>query len=117
MTVRARTLWLAGFGGAAAWSLHLLTVVAAGSTRCVRASAPVPRFGPMWLVVLAITATALVGAAWATWRSVRNLQRPGLTPSAARIRFMAFGGLLLNIVFLIGLVFSAVALALVPLCG
>lgn len=116
MTVAQRTLWVAAFGAAGAWSLNLLTVVAVGSARCVSAPGPVPQFGATWRVLLVITAVALAGAVWATWVSVRSLRQAGPGPSAGRVRFMAFGGLLLNAVFLLGLGFSTIALFLVPVC-
>jgi len=116
VTVGARTLWLSAFGAAGAWSVHVLAVVAMGSARCLGARGPVERYSGTWWVLLAISAVALACAIWAARVSKRSLERAGPGPSGRRERFMAYGGVFLNAVFLIGIGFGILALFLVPVC-
>lgn len=116
MTVAARTLWLSAFGAAGAWSVHMLAVVATGSERCLGATGPVDRYSGTWWVLIGISAVALACGLWAMWVSVRSLERAGPGPTARRERFMAYGGVLLNSVFLAGIAFGILALFFVQVC-
>lgn len=118
MKVSAWTLWLSAFGGAAAWSAALLVVPTLGSARCLGSSptAPVARFGTEWWIMTLLTCAAFVGACYALAVTVRVLRQPRSADEGERVRFMAFGGLLLNTVFIMSLGFFAAALFLAPVC-
>jgi hypothetical protein len=119
------SLWLGGFGAAAAWSVHLLFSVAFGAGSCVEAAEPLQRYSTPWWVLAGVTVVLLAGALWSTLVSVRNLHRLGvgirqtsqaLEQPGARPVFMSFSGLLLGAMFLVALGFSTLTLFLVPLC-
>jgi len=116
VTVSARRLWFAGFGAAAAWSFDLMAVVSVGSTHCLSPVVSPATHGTVWWVVAAITGAAWIVGVGSLLSTVRAWRAPGQDGAARRARFMAFGGVLLNALFLVGLFFSSVALLLAPLC-
>lgn len=117
MSVSSRSLWLAGFGAAGVWSIHFLVVIATGSAQCVGNPAPLGQFSRTWWVLIGLTAAALAVSATTLLVCMRSVRNPGSGPDAERVRFMAVAGVFLNVVFLIGLGFSASALFLLPICS
>ena len=116
MKVSAWTLWLSAFGGAAAWSAALLVVPTLGSARCLGSSAHVAQYGVGWWILMLLTCAAFLGACYALAVTVRVLRQPPNAAQGERVRFMAFGGLLLNVVFVVSVGFFAAALVLAPVC-
>ncbi len=116
MTASAKRLWFSAFGAAAAWSFDLLAVVSAGSAYCLAPAARLRPYGPAWVLLVAITGVAWLGAGVALVSTVRAGRAPAHDTPSRRARFMAFGGTLLNVMFVVGLLFSTVALFLAPLC-
>jgi hypothetical protein len=123
--VRRSLLWFGAFGGAAAWSVQLLSCVALGAGTCLSSGNVVPEFGGTWWALVVISGVALFVGLAATGTAARSLLRaqaaravepPALGSRASRARFMAFGGLLLDGVFVIGLVFNTLPLFMVPVC-
>jgi len=112
----AWTLWLSAFGGAAAWTAAVLIVPTLGSAACIAGAAHTARFDSTWWILLVATAVAFVAACWALVVTVNSIRKAPATTHPDRTRFMAFGGLLMNVVFLVGLAFFGVGVVLVPVC-
>ncbi len=116
MRVSSWTLWLAAFGGAVAWAAALLIVPTAGSVNCLKPLSHTARFGATWLTLAALTGAALVACCVALGVNVHVLRKARREPYADHVRFMAFGGLLLNVAFILSLAFFGAGLFLAPVC-
>ena len=116
MKVSSWTLWLSAFGGAAAWTAALLIVPTVGSVKCAQPLSHTARFGATWWTVVVLTGAALAASCVALAVTVRVLRRANSGPHVERVRFMAFGGLLLNVVFILSLAFFGAGLLLAPIC-
>lgn len=111
-----------------AWSLGELVNAALAQEACFPGTEPLatPAFlnlHTLHAAVLAISLLISVSAAvvaLGAWRSTRNEQAGGshalISIGEGRSRFMALAGLLTSLGFVIAIVFSAPALALVPAC-
>lgn len=122
-TPRPSILLAALLGGGVAWSLHLLasyTLVAFACTtgwRGVRAAL-------VTVSVVALAATAGSGwLAWRRWQIARAVDRPEddawdarMGERTARVSFLMVVGLILSVLFGIGIVYEALAIWMVPLC-
>lgn len=117
------TLLLALLGGATAWSLHLLVSYVVLAWGC--------RTGWGWTrpALLAISALALAVTAWSgivarrRWLVAREVDRPAddswdarMGERTARVSFVMVVGLVLAIVFALGILYEAVTVFLAPLC-
>ena len=114
MTDSDRALWLSGFGAATAWSLHLLTAVTVANVSCAR-SGELPRTSFPWWVLMALTLGAIGWAVWALADTMRRFRSD--RPESGRVQFMAYGGILLNAMFVLALLFSVLPLFVRPLCS
>jgi hypothetical protein len=114
---RAWPLWLAAFGAAGSWTAAFLIVNAAGSATCIAFGDRVPRFGGGWWALVLVTVACAAAGIYALVVSIAVLRRTSTMPEQHRTAFMSLGGLLLNLLFLIGFVFDAMALLLAPVCG
>ncbi|MEO7087109.1 MAG: hypothetical protein ABI442_12855 [Gemmatimonadaceae bacterium] len=116
MKVSSWTLWLSAFGGGVAWAAALLIVPTLGSVNCMQPLSHTARYGTTWWTLAALTGAALVACCVALGVTVNVLRRPASEPHSERVRFMAFGGLLLNVVFILSLAFFSAGLFLAPVC-
>ncbi|HET8655448.1 MAG TPA: hypothetical protein VFL93_08015 [Longimicrobiaceae bacterium] len=133
--VRLRALWFGILAAPTSWAVLLL----AGSSVVGGACTTEPMLGHVFTVtgawvatwILGIAAT-LVGAAglavaWHSWSVMRRRRveprGPGTTvgfgeaAGEGRARYMAFGGILLSVVFLAAILFNYVPFVFVPLCA
>jgi hypothetical protein len=115
--VSSWTLWLSAFGGAAAWSAALLVVPTLGSVKCAEPVSHTARFAATWWTLVMLTGAALAASCVALAVTIRVLRGTNSEPHAERVRFMAFGGLLLNVVFIVSLAFFGAGLLLAPICA
>lgn len=120
-----RVLWFGAFGGAAAWGVQLLASVALGSATCVRSGGAVASFGSTWWTLAVISALALLVALASTQAAARSLSRErsaragrgGAPPvPAGWADFVALAGLLLDGLFVVGVVASTLPLFMVSIC-
>ena len=124
--------WATGFGllGApGAWVLQLLLAVGFASYSCYPKDVPLDRsiFGWLEPLVLIVNGTAIVVCAlalWVAWRSWKKtrFERPGsghhvMESGDGRTRFFAMTGMLASVLFLIGVVFQAFNVFVVPACS
>lgn len=122
-TPRPRTLLFAVFGGAVAWSLHLL------ASNTLVAWACASGFGATRAALMGIGAIALAVTAWSAlvawrwWRVARAIDRPEddswdarMGERTARVSFLMVAGLLLAMIFAIGIVYEGMTTFFVPLC-
>lgn len=112
-------LFAAVFGGAIAWSLHLVLSYLVVGLACRPEGPLLPAGGGVTTaILLALSVVAAAAALGATimalriWRQARGGE-PG--PDRGR-RGIAFVGLLLDLVFLAAIVFGASAAFVVPTC-
>jgi hypothetical protein len=117
-------LWFGVLGGAVAWTLHTLvdwgideTVCRAGSTEL----AGVPLKPLLVATTLAFLLLAVVSCivAWRQWQVLRAAE--GADPLSElrlqRASFMALVGFAANVVFVLILVCTAIAVLVFPVCG
>jgi len=105
------------------WALHFVTVYSLQGLACARAlwRAPVAGLETMTWVLWALTALALVviavfgAAALRGWRSARA--QPDGRTETARMRFLTALSALVALIAAIGVVFTAVPVALLPTCA
>jgi 4-hydroxybenzoate polyprenyltransferase len=112
----AWTLWLSAFGGAAAWTAALLIVPTIGSVHCLAPNPNTERFGPAWWILVLLTGAAMAASIYAFGVNVYVLRHLDSGAQRERVRFMAFGGLFLNVAFILSLVFLGAGLFLAPVC-
>lgn len=127
-TVPLRTLWFGIFGAPVAWALQLIVAYSLVAHSCFPKDVPLhaPSFGGLRMTGIIVSAALLVVGAGAltvaihSWRVMRcgreAERRAGLEVSDQRVRFMAFGGILLSGVFLFALVMSILPLLTDSLC-
>lgn len=122
-------LWFGLFGAPLVWSLQILIGYAFDSHGCFPHRRPLatPVFSWLWtlqlvvgLVCLAIALAAAV-VAWRAWQSTYD-ERGGdherlLEVGEGRTRFMAFAGVLVSVLFALGVVLNLIPMFLVPACG
>ena len=110
-------------GGAAAWSFHFLGSYAVLAWLCTtRAGSARPILVALALVALAVTAYS----GWLArrhWRIARAVDRPTddswdarMGERTARVSFLMVIGLVLAVIFALGIVYETIALFLAPLC-
>jgi hypothetical protein len=113
---RAWPLWLSAFGAAGSWTAAFLIVNAAGSATCIAFAGRMPRFGGGWWTLLAVTGACAAAGIYAATVSIAVLRRTSHVAEEHRAAFMSLGGLFLNLIFLVGFVFDAMALLMAPVC-
>lgn len=123
--VTLRQLWLSLATGAVIWSLHLVVSYALTSLACEHGLLQL-RWGSYtasrW-VVIGLTVVAAAAVLYATIRAYRDwrhlLQANGEQEDepGGRFRLMAFLGVTLNGIFLLGIVVSLIPSLILPLCG
>ena len=122
-TPDTRTLLFALLGGAVAWSIHLLasyTLLAYGCTSGWAGTRPA-------LVAISVAALAVtIWSGWVArrrWLAAREVDQPTddawdarMGERTARVSFLMVVGLVLAVVFSIGIVYEAMTIFLAPLC-
>lgn len=117
------TILFALLGGAVAWSLHLLGSYVLLAWGCAREWAGTrPALAAVSVVALLVTvASGLV--ARRRWVIARQVDRPTddawdarMGERTARVSFLMVVGLVLALVFGLGIVYEAITVFLVPLC-
>ncbi|WP_255217824.1 hypothetical protein [Paraburkholderia mimosarum] len=116
-------------GAAAAWVMQTETGQTLAAQGCYphRAALPAPQWSWLMPVLQAMSVMALlvgvagVWVAWRSWRVTRDA-RPDPAPAisettAGRTRFLAMAGLLLSLLFAVGLVATGLAVVLVSPCS
>lgn len=122
-TPRPHTLLFAVFGGAVAWSLHLLASYTLLAWACASGFAAVRGT----LIGIGALALALTGwsalVAWRWWHVARAVDRPEddswdarMGERTARVSFLMVAGLILSMIFALGIVYEGFTVFLVPLC-
>lgn len=122
-------LWFGLFGGPASWSIQLLVNYPLAAHFCYPRNVPLsePTFGGLWMALIAVSilmllTTLAAGAAAASiWRKTREgasgTHDPLLESDTARVRFMAYAGMLVSALFLFAVLMSAFPLFIVPVCS
>jgi hypothetical protein len=122
-------LWFGLFGAPVVWSLQLLASYALVAHGCYPDAEPLtmPVVPGLRMLVLGASAAAVVvaltagGLAWRNWRATQHEPEGEhetlLEIGEGRTRFMAFAGMLLSAVFLMGIVMNAVPVLLLRPCG
>jgi hypothetical protein len=126
--VGRNALWFGLFGGPFFWSAQLIVTYTLAAHACfpqrqplIRASSPAA-----WIAACAVIVIAFIGCiaalvtSTANWRATRT-EKSGadaalLEAGEGRTRFMAYAGILLSALFTGGVVLSALAVLLVPVC-
>jgi hypothetical protein len=123
-----RVLWFGLFGAPLVWSVQELVSYVLSAYECnppgMRAS--VPRLPGLWTWQLVVGLAALVVAAVAAWTAIRTWRAARLGYESAehhqlevgegRVGFMAFAGILLSGVFLLGIVMNLISIFVLPPC-
>jgi hypothetical protein len=117
-------LWFGVLGGAAAWTAHTLVDWSINETTCRAGSTDLAGV-PMRAVLIATTLAFLLLAgvatvvAWRQWRTLRAAE--GADPLAQlrlqRAAFMAEVGFAADVVFVLILICTAIAVFVFPVCG
>jgi len=117
-------LW-AFLGSALVWSLHLgvsYVIVAYSCTTGRQDGVRTLLLGVSAIAIVAIAASAWV--AWTRWHTARTLDQPiddawnaRMGERTARVSFLMVSGLLLSLLFGIGVVYSTITLYALPLCA
>ena len=122
-------LWFGLFGGPASWSIQLLVNYSLAAHFCYPRNVPLstPTFGGLWMTLIAVsvlmslTALAAGAAAASIWRKTREgtsgTHESVMGSDAARVRFMAYAGMLVSGLFLFAVLMSAFPLFIVPVCS
>lgn len=121
-------LWFGLFGAALAWSLQELLAYAVVAHACYPDWRPryVPVTAGTWTLALAVAiVTAAIGglalaAAWRSWGRAASRSREAaerdLQIGEGRVRFMAFGGLLVGGMVMFAVLLNLLAFFLLPVC-
>jgi hypothetical protein len=117
-------LWFGVLGGAAAWTAHTLVDWSINETTC-RAGSTDLAGAPMKLVLIGTTLGFLLVAvvamvvAWRQWRVLRaaEAEDPLAELRLHRAGFMALVGFAANVVFVLILICTAIAVFVFPVCG
>ncbi|HET9984623.1 MAG TPA: hypothetical protein VFQ38_13595 [Longimicrobiales bacterium] len=124
-------LWFGLLGAAAAWSVQEIVAYALVAHSCYPRTEPLaePSLGGTWILAVGVTSLALLTALAGLWISFRLWRGYQPDPRAvwraevvestqARANpFLAFSGVLLSAIFTALIVYNAVAILLVPVCG
>jgi hypothetical protein len=126
--VRLPTLWFGIFGAPVAWALELIAGYSLIAHYCYPRDVPLdtPPYGALRVtgmivcIVLVLVGVAALGTAIHSWRLMRH-GHPAehhelLEVGEGRARFMAFGGVLLSVMFLFALIMSALPVFTNSLC-
>ncbi len=119
-TAGAALVWFAVLGGFLAWGLHLLVAWFVTEVVCVQGRDEVAGLGLRWVAAIATVLPGLVAVA-----ALVVARRAGRTlagaddadPKVARARFLVLIGGWLSALSLVMIVFGAVAVATLPVCG
>ncbi len=123
-TVTLRQLWLSLATGAVIWSLHLVVSYALTSLACEHGLLQMPwgtYTASRWVVIgLTVLAAAAVSyalfIAYRDWQHLLQTNGESEDEPGGRFRFMAFLGVTLNGIFLLGIVVSLIPSLILPLC-
>ena len=124
-------LWFGFIGGHVSWTLQLLASYAITSHFCFPHTAPLsaPSASGVWTTTFIVTLVLLGVALWALLVSMRNWRALSPVPlhewRAAEVdshhglgrRYLAFGGVLLDLIFVSLIALNLVGLCTAPLCG
>ena len=130
----ARARWTGLFGVPALWSLQTLVCYPLLAHFCYPQRVPLAHFevGGVWTTALVVSVVAFLGAlavgavALHNWRATRS-EHHGEDPEGeeatsvgevgeGRTRFMAFAGVMISALFLMGVLFNSAPLFVVPSC-
>ena len=126
--VRLAALWFGLFGAPVVWSIQLMTNYALVAHGCFPATEPrsTPLFGGLWTVALVVSLAALVVAVAAllvarrSWLATREEHHGGrealLEVGEGRTRFMAYAGMLVSALFVLGVVMATIPLFILSPC-
>lgn len=122
-------LWFGLFGAPAVWSVQLMLGYALAAHACYPEMTPrlVPVIPGLWALELVISLVALaIGAGAAvvairSWRAARPRREAAearlLEVAEGRVRFMALAGVLVSMLFLLGILANGLPLFLVGACA
>ena len=122
-------LWFGFFGAPLAWSVQELVNTPVVAHACYPRTEPLrsplfpgaSAFAVAVSVVTALAALAALLTALRTWRTVRrgheHEESALLEVGEGRTRFMALAGILLGVVFLLGIVMHTIPILMLPPCG
>ena len=122
------SLWFGLFGAPFFWSVQLIATYAVDAHTCFPQRVPlVTSSSPSaWNVVAIVISVALIGSVAALFTSIANWRATRTEKSGAhaalldggdgRTRFMSYAGIMLSALFTGGVVLSALALFLTPVC-
>ena len=112
--ITERRLWFGLLAAPVAWGIEGLAGWAIGGHVCSGLAIGTARglVGVISLVMLAVGAAGLL-AAWRSWQEVASLPHP----RGDRVQFMAMGGVLVSVPFLIGIFWFGLNGWLVTGCG
>lgn len=127
--VSTKLLFFGLFGAPFVWSVQLIVNYALMSHSCYPGRLPIPTsyVGVAWTVALIVSIASLIVAVASALTSIRSWRRTEdehagsenalLEVGEGRTRFMAFAGILLSVLFLLGIVLNGIPLFVVPACG
>jgi len=122
-------LWFGLFGAPVVWSLQLMANYALVAHGCFPARVPrsTPLFGGLWTVALLVSVAAFVVSLAAflvarrSWLSTHEEHHGGrealLEVGEGRTRFMAYAGMLVSALFVLGVVMNTIPLFILSPCG
>jgi hypothetical protein len=112
------SLWFALLAPPAAWSGQELLGWFFGERTCGSMTPAAVRLTVLGITVAAL-AVSIAGAArgWRSWRHSSAATDPLATDAEDRVEFMALGGLLVSVVFTIGIAWSGLSSAFLGDCG
>lgn len=128
-TVALAALWFGLFGAPAAWSVQLMANYALVAHGCFPSAEPrsTPVFGGLWTVALVVSIVALLVAAaaflvarrsWLSTREEHHGDREALLEvGEGRTRFMAYAGMLVSALFVLGVIMATIPLFILSPCG
>jgi hypothetical protein len=133
-TVSAGAIWFGLLGAPAAWSLHELTAFAVVAHSCFPRETPLaaPGVGAPWATALAVIVVTLIIAllslltALRSWRATAPDETQGgddwsaalvQSSKAHAARYLAFSGILLASIFTAMIVYSGIAMLMLPICS
>lgn len=127
--VSTKVLWFGLFAAPFVWSVQIIVDYALLAHSCYPGRLPIPTgwVGAAWTISLIVSIVSLIVAVIAAVTAFRSWRRTEgehtgsesalLEVGEGRTRFMAFAGILLSVLFLLGIVLNGIPLFVVPACG